>query len=167
MKRIHIGMTVADLDASARFYSTLFGAEPTLRKPDYAKWMLDDPRVNFSITSQCCATDRIHLGIQVEAAEELADTTARLKQADLAVRETPGATCCYAHSDKTWAADPDGTPWETFLTHGQITHYGVETVTDADVGALAASSRACCGGGAAETEDAKGEAAKSTVASCC
>jgi catechol 2,3-dioxygenase-like lactoylglutathione lyase family enzyme len=155
MKRIHIGLQVDDVAASARFYSTLFGAEPTVRKDDYAKWMLDDPRVNFSISTRCDTGDKVHFGIQVEESGQLGEVAQRLKDAGLAVQETPEVTCCYAHSDKAWSADPDGFPWETFFTHGLATVYGEETLSDVAVAEMAASSRGCCGGDATETVDAK------------
>jgi len=148
MKRIHIGMQVEDVAASVRFYSTLFGAGPTVQKDDYAKWMLDDPRVNFSVSTRCDMASKIHLGIQVEEAAELDEVAGRLKGAGVAVAETPAVTCCYAKSDKAWVADPDGLPWETFLTHGASVVYGEETLTDQQIGSLASSSKGCCGSSA-------------------
>ena len=142
MKRIHIGMQVDDIEASVRFYNTLFAEEPTVLKQDYAKWMLDDPRVNFSISLRCDSPDRIHLGIQVESASELAEVADRLKGAEVKVRETPEVTCCYAKSDKAWTADPQGVPWETFLTHELASVYGEETLTATDIETLKPGS--CC-----------------------
>ena len=142
MKRIHIGLRVDDLASSQRFYSALFGVEPTVAKDDYAKWMLDDPRVNFSISTRCDTVGNIHLGIQVEDEVGLSEVTDRLKQAGLGARETPGVSCCYARSDKTWTADPQGIPWETFLTREGITRYGEERLTQEDVEAL--QSKSCC-----------------------
>ena len=124
MKRLHVHVAVDDLDRSIGFYAALFGADPAIRHADYAKWMLDDPCVNFAISSRGRAGGVDHLGIQVESAEELADITARLKAAEEAVMPEANAQCCYAQSDKTWAADPQGVKWESFLTHGQITTYG-------------------------------------------
>ena len=125
MKRFHVHVSVSDLPESVRFYSTLFGAEPTVAKPDYAKWMLDDPRVNFAISSRAKAAGGIeHLGIQVENETELAEVYARLGKAGRPVIEEAEATCCYAESDKQWIADPEGIAWETFLTHGATTVYG-------------------------------------------
>ena len=143
MKRIHIGLRVDDLEASTRFYSALFGAEPTVLKDDYAKWMLDDPRVNFSISTRCDASSDVHMGIQVESETELKEVASRLKEAQLGVRETPGVTCCYAQSDKAWTADPQGMPWETFLTREAATVYGDERLTEDDIESL--KSGACCG----------------------
>ena len=124
MKRLHVHVAVADFDRSVGFYSTLFAAEPTVLKHDYAKWMLDDPRVNFAISKRGGATGIQHLGIQAEDAAELADVYARLKQAERPVVAQRATTCCYATSDKQWIADPQGVAWETFLTHGEATIYG-------------------------------------------
>lgn len=133
MKRLHIHVSVADLDPAIRFYATLFGAEPSLRKGDYAKWMLEDPRVNFVISNRGAAAGLDHVGIQAESREELAHITARLKAADASVFEQEATTCCYARSDKTWVQDPSGLRWETFYTHGEATTYGVDASTDVSV----------------------------------
>ncbi len=125
MKRLHVHVGVEDLDRSIGFYSTLFGAEPTVTKGDYAKWMLDDPRVNFAISTGQHAEKGIkHLGIQVESSDELAEVYGRLKAADRPVLEEGATTCCYAQSEKSWIADPDGIVWEAFLTNGEATVYG-------------------------------------------
>lgn len=125
MKRLHVHVGVNDLDQSISFYSTLFGAAPTVAKQDYAKWMLDDPRVNFAISSgQHAAKGIEHLGIQVETAEELTDAYARLKAAGRPILEEGATTCCYAKSEKSWITDPDGVVWEAFLTNGAATVYG-------------------------------------------
>ena len=125
MKRLHVHVGVADLDRSILFYSTLFGSAPTVTKSDYAKWMLDDPRVNFAVsTGRHAATGIEHLGIQVESGEELAEVYGRLKAADRPVLEEGATTCCYAKSEKSWIADPDGLVWEAFLTNGEATVYG-------------------------------------------
>ena len=143
MKRLHVHVGVTDLSTSIGFYSTLFGAEPTVTKDDYAKWMLEDPRVNFAISSGNHAAKGIeHLGIQVENGEELTEVYDRLKAADRPVLEEGATTCCYAKSEKSWIADPDGIVWEAFLTNGDATVYG-------DSPALAALSTnaadgACC-----------------------
>ena len=149
MKRLHVHVSVGDLDASVKFYATLFGAEPTVRKPDYAKWMLDDPRVNFAISLRGRTAGLDHLGIQVDSDSELRDIAGRLRAADRVVVEQTGASCCYAKSDKAWVADPQGVAWETFLTHGDATVYGDDSV---EVDALARLDRrdgsplsaACC-----------------------
>ena len=125
MKRLHVHVGVADLDRSIGFYSTLFGAAPSVVKPDYAKWMLDDPRVNFAISSGQHAVRGVeHLGIQVEDQQELAQVYGRLKAADRPVLKEGATTCCYAKSEKSWIADPDGIVWEAFLTNGEATVYG-------------------------------------------
>lgn len=125
MKRLHVHVGVADLDKSIGFYSTLFGAEPTVTKADYAKWMLEDPRVNFAISSGDHAAKGVeHLGIQVESGEELAEVYDRLKAADRPVLDEGATTCCYAKSEKSWIADPDGVVWEAFHTNGEATLYG-------------------------------------------
>lgn len=125
MKRLHVHVGVGDLAQSIRFYSTLFAAEPTVTKADYAKWMLDDPRVNFAISSGGHAKRGVeHLGIQVENETELAEVYARLKEADSPVLEEGATTCCYAKSEKSWIADPQGVVWETFHTTGEAVNYG-------------------------------------------
>jgi catechol 2,3-dioxygenase-like lactoylglutathione lyase family enzyme len=125
MKRLHVHVGVENLDQSIRFYSTLFATEPTVRKDDYAKWMLDDPRVNFALSQGNHAKKGIeHLGIQAESADELNEVYGRLKAADRPVLEEGRTTCCYAKSEKSWIADPDGIVWETFYTDGEATTYG-------------------------------------------
>jgi catechol 2,3-dioxygenase-like lactoylglutathione lyase family enzyme len=126
MRRIHIGLNVEDLDASVRFYSDLFGAEPSVKKDDYAKWQLEDPRVNFSLTSRCNVGHDVHFGIQVESEDELSETAGRLRQAGRHVVDEPATVCCYHRSDKAWAADPQNLLWETFLTHGEAADYGAD-----------------------------------------
>lgn len=123
MKRFHVHVNVNDLDASIRFYSTLFGSAPTVRKPDYAKWMLDDPRVNFAISQRNRAAGVDHLGLQAEDGAELETIGERLMAADAIALAEQGTTCCYAHSDKYWTEDPQGVRWETFHTHGEATTY--------------------------------------------
>ena len=125
MKRLHVHVGVADLDRSIRFYSALFGAGPSVAKQDYAKWMLEDPRVNFAISAARHEARGIeHLGIQAEDEAELAEVYGRLKAADRPVLEEGRTTCCYARSEKSWIADPDGVAWEAFFTDGEATHYG-------------------------------------------
>ena len=123
MKRLHLHVSVADLAASVRFYETLFDAPPTVRHVDYAKWMLDDPRVNFAISTGGEA-GLSHLGIQVEDEHALAQATARALDAAGSVLEEKAANCCFAVSDKAWATDPQGVRWETFFTFGDATAYG-------------------------------------------
>ena len=125
MKRLHVHVSVDDLAQSTRFYSTLFAAEPTVVKDDYVKWMLDDPRVNFAISTRAGRVAGIsHLGIQAEDETELAEVYDRLSRAERPIVEAKNATCCYAKSDKQWTADPQGVPWETFFTYGESTVYG-------------------------------------------
>ncbi|MGK6354047.1 ArsI/CadI family heavy metal resistance metalloenzyme [Sphingomonas sp. DT-207] len=143
MKRLHVHVGVEDLDRSISFYSTLFGAPPSVVKADYAKWMLDDPRVNFAISSGHHAAKGIeHLGIQAESNEELAEVYGRLEAADRPVLEEGATTCCYAKSEKSWVADPDGVVWEAFFTKGEATVYGDSPA----LGALSgnAAENACC-----------------------
>lgn len=163
MRRIHVGLQVTDIPASIRFYSGLFGAPPTVERPDYAKWMLEDPRVNFSITTRCGIGNGVHFGIQVEEAEELEAVTRGLTEAGQAVRRAPGETCCYAHSDKAWSIDPEGFPWETFLTHGPATSYGSVSLSEQDVAALGGGSG--CGCDAPEPGETKPET--TAGARCC
>ncbi len=124
MKRLHLHVAVEDLDRSITFYETLFGTGPSVRKDDYAKWMLDDPHVNFAISNRGLKAGLDHLGIQADTVEELAEIHTRLKAAGEATRDQVGATCCYARSDKSWVNDPAGMSWETFHTFGEATAYG-------------------------------------------
>jgi catechol 2,3-dioxygenase-like lactoylglutathione lyase family enzyme len=142
MKRLHVHVSVADLAQSIHFYSALFAAEPAVTKPDYAKWMLDDPRVNFAISSRGSAAGLDHLGIQVETPDELQEVYARLQQADRPVLEEGATTCCYAKSEKSWITDPQGVSWETFLTSGESTVYG----DSVDLGPIRTTAKpgACC-----------------------
>lgn len=131
MKRLHVHVGVESLDASIAFYSTMFGAEPAVVKDDYAKWMLEDPRVNFAISAGNHARKGIeHLGIQVESPAELGEVYDRLKAADRPVLEEGRTTCCYAKSEKSWIADPDGIVWEAFFTDGEATTYGDSPALD-------------------------------------
>lgn len=123
MNRFHVHLNVTDLDTSIRFYTQLFAAEPAVVKTDYAKWMLEDPRLNFAISNTGRAPGIAHLGLQVDSAEELAALGRRLDAAGGTVVPETGAVCCYAHSDKNWTEDPQGTRWETFHTVGSATTY--------------------------------------------
>ncbi|AOI68807.1 ArsI/CadI family heavy metal resistance metalloenzyme [Burkholderia ubonensis] len=124
MKRLHIHLSVEDLAASIRFYSALFASQPTVEKADYAKWMLDDPRVNFAISQRGAAPGLDHLGVQVENESELAEMHTRLSSAALPVDEQIGTACCYARSDKYWTVDPQGIAWETYQTLGEVPTFG-------------------------------------------
>jgi catechol 2,3-dioxygenase-like lactoylglutathione lyase family enzyme len=124
MKRFHVHVSVDDLDANIQFYSALFGAPPTVVKPDYAKWMVDDPRINFAISKRGSATGIDHLGVQVESDEELSELRKQVTAAEVATIDQSDAACCYARSDKYWTTDPQGIAWETFHTLEAIPVYG-------------------------------------------
>lgn len=124
MKRFHVHVTVQNVDQAITFYSGLFGQEPTIRQDDYAKWMVEDPRVNFAISTREANTGFDHLGIQVDSPEELEEIESRLKKADANMQEQRAAACCYAVGEKTWAFDTEGIAWETFLTTGTYDEYG-------------------------------------------
>jgi predicted enzyme related to lactoylglutathione lyase len=141
MKRLHVHVAVDDLTASINFYSALFAAKPSVVKPDYAKWMLDDPRVNFAISARGRAAGLDHLGIHVESKDELNDVYARLHQAGGQVIEQGETKCCYAASEKSWIDDPAGIAWETFLTFGETTDYGDDS---GEREAQIANNKACC-----------------------
>jgi catechol 2,3-dioxygenase-like lactoylglutathione lyase family enzyme len=141
MKRLHVHVSVDDLQRSIGFYSALFAAQPSVVKPDYAKWMLEDPRVNFAISARGRSAVGVdHLGIQVEDAAELKEVYARLKTAEGPVLEQGATTCCYAQSEKSWIADPAGIAWEAFLTLGESTVYG----DSVDLEPLKEGASACC-----------------------
>jgi predicted enzyme related to lactoylglutathione lyase len=141
MKRMHVHVAVDDLNRSIGFYSALFDAAPRVVKADYAKWMLDDPRVNFAISTRGRETGLDHLGIQVESETELAEVHARLRKAGGAVIEQGNTTCCYAKSEKSWIDDPAGISWETFHTTGESTVYGDGT---GERVARIAHEKSCC-----------------------
>jgi catechol 2,3-dioxygenase-like lactoylglutathione lyase family enzyme len=151
MKRMHINLAVGDLDQSVEFYSALFATKPTVLKQDYAKWMLDDPRVNFAITTRGAKKGVDHLGIQVESPGELQEVHGRLKTAGRPVLEQGETTCCYARSEKAWVHDPEGIAWETFLTTGESPVYG----EDVDTASLTAAPSACCSPSPAAAKPAK------------
>lgn len=124
MKRLHVHVSVNNLADSIRFYSTLFASEPSVVKTDYAKWMLEDPRVNFAISQRGADIGLNHLGMQVESASELAEMHTRLQGLQEPITEETDAACCYAKSDKYWATDPQGIAWETFHTLDTIPVFG-------------------------------------------
>jgi hypothetical protein len=150
MKRFHIHVSVNDLGQSIRFYSTLFGAEPSSVEPDYAKWMLEDPRVNFAISAQRQPAGVNHLGFQVDSGEELRALQSQLLAADARLVQEDEQACCYARSDKYWVTDPTGIAWETFHTLARIPVYGEDTAvfdhgtSTIPVPAGAAVDSACC-----------------------
>lgn len=137
MKRFHVHVAVDQLDDSIRFYSALFGVAPTVVQPDYAKWMLEDPRVNFAISQRGRTAGINHLGFQVESDGELKAMRGQLEAADAGLVEQTGAACCYARSDKYWVTDPQGVAWETFHTLESVPMYGEDT-------RATAAQSACC-----------------------
>ncbi len=149
MKRLHLHVSVPSIEQAVAFYSTLFDAAPSILKDDYAKWMLDDPRVNLAISSRARALGVDHVGVQVDSADELGALAARLKAAGAETQDQEATTCCYAKSDKSWVTDPAGVRWETFFTHGEATAYGEDVIPD-NAGAsaccvpVAAPRQACC-----------------------
>ena len=162
MKRLHVHVSVNDLQESINFYSALFAAQPAVLKPDYAKWMLDDPRVNFAISSRGRQAGLDHLGIQVEDKEELNAVYTRLHEAGGTVIEQGQTNCCYAKSEKAWIDDPAGISWETFLTMGEITDYGDGT---GERLARVALEKSCCtpARGIADSSGASASGAQRTV----
>lgn len=136
MKRLHVHVAVDDLAANIRFYSTIFAAAPTVTKGDYAKWMLDDPRVNFAISSRGATPGLNHLGVQVENATEFAEMSERLARIEGEVVAEMGTACCYAKSDKHWVTDPQGIAWEMYHTLDSIPVFGAT--------AMSASASGCC-----------------------
>ncbi|GJL97242.1 MAG: glyoxalase [Hyphobacterium sp.] len=124
MKRFHLNLNVTDLDKSMAFYNELFAAEPAVVEDDYAKWMLDDPFINFSISTRGAKTGIDHIGIEASDENELAMIRERLVRADSPILDEDDANCCYANSKKAWISDPDGVAWETFFSKGRIANYG-------------------------------------------
>jgi catechol 2,3-dioxygenase-like lactoylglutathione lyase family enzyme len=164
MKRLHVHVAVDDLEASIRFYNALFANEPSVHKSDYAKWALDDPRVNFAISQRGLAAGVDHLGIQVESDEELLEIHGRLAQAELPAMEQTGATCCYARSDKYWSVDPNGIPWESFHSLEDVPVYGPDSRVEGS---------ACCAPTAAniaevgQPQEATGSGCGTNESRCC
>ena len=164
MKRFHVHVAVSDLAQSTRFYSALFGMQPTVQKNDYAKWMLDDPRLNFAISERTNEAGVNHLGFQADSDDELAEIHARLQTADTAITAEKGANCCYAKSDKYWVQDPTGIAWESFHSLDSIPFYGEQS----HKGAAGAEPKdgggcgiACCPTPAADTP------VKDAAKACC
>ena len=148
MKRFHVHVAVESLDESIRFYSTIFGTEPSVVQSDYAKWMLDDPRLNFAISQRGRTPGVNHLGFQVDSTEELTGLREQLVNADRNMVEQVGTNCCYARSDKYWVKDPSGIAWETFHTLGTVPVYSgddkVETSSCHIPPTKTEQARACC-----------------------
>jgi lactoylglutathione lyase len=157
MKRFHVHVSVEDLAASIRFYSTLFGTEPAVVKDDYAKWMLDDPRVNFAISQRGGKTGVNHLGLQTDSDAELEQLNAQLQRADLATQAEEEVACCYARSNKYWVTDPTGIAWETFHTLGAVPTFNEEP-------AVARAEGACC---TPQPRTAKIEIKAAKTSACC
>lgn len=147
MKRLHIHVGVTDLEKSVEFYSTLFGQKPVKLKNDYAKWLIDDPSVNFAISTQSQEVGVNHLGIQVETPAELAEITGRLKKADLGVYDEGETTCCYSQSNKAWVSDPAGVPWETYQNMADVEVYSRPKTEDSGASCCVPneSETSCCG----------------------
>jgi len=139
VKRFHVHVAVNDLEKSIRFYKVMFDAEPTVLRADYAKWQLEDPRVNFAISQRGAKTGVDHLGIQAEDDAELARLRSQLAQADVAIMDQENATCCYAKSDKHWTIDPQGIAWESFHTLEAAPRYGDDTRIE-----VKEAKSACC-----------------------
>ena len=154
MKRFHVHAHVADLSASIAFYSKMFAAEPTRVESDYAKWMLDDPRINFAISTRGGTPGVDHLGIQTDTEEELVELKARAEAADLTLLDVGETTCCYARSDKYWVTDPQGVAWEQFHTLGNIPVFSEARAAQPVAAKPAAkpaaepAAAACCAGSA-------------------
>lgn len=144
MKRLHVHIHVRDLAKSIDYYEALFGEVPTVRKDDYAKWLLDDPAVNFAISDRSADIGFSHLGFQFDDAEQMAAVSERLKAASAPVRDQEGARCCYALSDKAWTADPQGVPWENFLTAGAIEDFGGDGVPAVEPEEARTADGGCC-----------------------
>lgn len=142
MKRFHVHLAVESIEQSIGFYTSLLGSKPAVQKADYAKWMLDDPRINFAISARGRTPGIDHLGIQAENQDELSEVSARLKAADTPVFDEGATTCCYAKSEKAWVVDPQGIAWETFLTTGEATQYGDEN--EVTTGIPMHKQAACC-----------------------
>lgn len=161
MKRMHVHVAVDDLQRSVQFYSALFAAEPAVVKDDYAKWMLDDPRVNFAISTRGREPGLDHLGIQVEDKDELADVTRRLHSAGGNLIEQGETRCCYAQSEKSWIDDPSGIAWEAFLTTGESTDYGDGS---GERTPRIAHAKSCCGPAPTVSAESKTDR---TASACC
>jgi len=159
MKRFHIHVAVDNLQTNIGFYSAMFGQDPAVVKDDYAKWMLEDPRINFAISSRGLKKGVDHLGLQVDSDAELAALREQVANADIAARDQPDAACCYANSNKYWTTDPQGIAWETFHTLGDIPTFGADAKVVVQTGSALAN--ACC------APAARGTAEPAKRQSCC
>ena len=145
MKRFHVHLSVAELEPSVAFYTRLFGVDPTVLKPDYAKWMLEDPRINFAMSTTGSGKGVEHLGLQVDSDEELAALRRSMQSADAGLMDEANANCCYARSDKHWATDPQGIAWEGFRSLGELQMYGDDFGPATGRGERKAATAGCCG----------------------
>ena len=168
MKRFHVHLGVNDLDQSIRFYSNLFGLEPAVRKDDYAKWMLDDPRVNFAISHRGNSIGVNHLGLQVDSDAELASVRRQFAAADATTTfDEPNASCCYANSDKHWVTDPQGIAWEAFHTLGTIPLFGGEAAEGTSSCGATTTGTAATSCGSRAAPAACCAPSSGTVTACC
>lgn len=147
MKRLHVHIAVDNLEQSVTFYTALFGASPSKQKDDYAKWMLEDPRINFAISSRGAQTGLNHFGLQVDSLEELEALRGQMRAANLSLFDEGDTTCCYAASDKSWVKDPSGIPWEAYHTMADVELFSTEQ---------AEQKSACCTPASAQVEEASG-----------
>jgi len=162
MKRFHVHAHVEDLPTSVAFYSKMFGAEPTRVESDYAKWMIEDPRINFAISTRGGKPGVDHLGIQTDSAEELVELKARAKAADMTLLDVGETSCCYARSDKYWLTDPQGIAWEQFHTLGNIPVFG-----ESAPAAAGEATAACCAGSAPRGKAVEVAVKPAASTSCC
>ena len=168
MKRFHVHVAVSDLEQSTRFYSAMFGMQPSVQKNDYAKWMLDDPRINFAISERAGAAGVNHLGFQADSDDELEEIHKRLQSADTSITAEKGANCCYAKSDKYWVQDPSGIAWESFRSLDSIPFYGENShLVAAGAAEGAGCATSCCPAGDARTGDANTTEVKTPAKACC
>ena len=167
MKRFHAHVHVDDLAQSIAFYSKLFAAAPTRVEADYAKWMLEDPRINFAISTRGTTPGLDHFGMQTDDAAELAELKARAEAADMALLDEGNTTCCYARSEKHWVTDPQGIAWEHFHTLGDIPVFN-EAPSSSAAGACCAPSAVAAPAPAAPRAACCGPAtATNSKTSCC
>ncbi|MBL8324226.1 MAG: glyoxalase/bleomycin resistance/dioxygenase family protein [Rubrivivax sp.] len=167
MKRFHVHLHVEDLDRSIGFYSKLFAAEPARVEPDYAKWMLEDPRLNFAISTRGARSGVDHLGFQTDDAAELAELKQRAQSADLALADQGETTCCYARSEKHWVTDPQGIAWEHFHTLGNIAVFGSGTQRGDPAPCCAPADQGSAAGTGAAAGSATTTPAAEAAAGCC
>lgn len=160
MKRLHIHVAVNNLEESVKFYSTMFSAQPVKLKPDYAKWLLDDPRVSFAVSARGRVPGVDHMGIQVDDDAELAEVRERIKNANLKTYDEGETTCCYAQADKTWVIDPAGVAWEAYRTIGDTEVFGKDQSLESE------SVKTCCAPSAEKPRVSLGEAV-AKKSSCC